>query len=487
MKLVLIAVILTQLLATCVPPYDRPNAELPPVYRDQGAPPASPASIGDLGWWQLFKDPVLQRLLRTAVAANFDTLIAAQRIQEAEANLTIVASGRYPQVNAVLNAQYNRTNGQVPITSPRSTFAPNGLLTLQYEVDLFGRVRSATAAARAQVLESQFGREAIQTTLVSSVASLYFQVRELDEELRITRATLRARRQSLALVQARLTGGIGTLQDVRQAQQLVAQAAGYIPQIQLAMAQAENSISILIGAYPQRIPRGLPLGQQIAMPAIPAAGVPSALLERRPDIREAEEQLIAANAQIGVARALLYPQFTIGIGAGAGSTQVGGVGIASLLGHASTWYGQGFIQIVPQIVQQIFNAGAAHANVGLSQAEKQAALLQYVQSIHQGFGDVSNALIAYDDDRTYTVAETANAAAAIDATRLANLRFQGGITSYLEVLVSETQSYGAEIGLVQARLNERLALVQLYKALGGGWQAEPNGQAVGSKATSRSE
>ncbi len=467
MKLAILGLLIVQLVSTCAPAYHRPDAAEPPAYRDQQPGSQMVPPMGALGWWEVFQDPELRSLIGAAVAHNYDVQIAAQRVQQAQAEYTIIAADRYPQINALFSAQYQQTNGQQIPLSPRSTFTPNGLLTLQYEVDLFGKVRSETAVAAAQVLQTEFARETVTSTVVASVATLYFQLRELDEEMKIAQSTLIARKESLALVEARLEGGIGTLQDVRQAQELVAQTAAAIPVIQRTIGQTEDALSILVGKYPGAVPRGLPLQEQIAMPEVPAAGLPSTLLEQRPDIRGAEQGLIAANAQIGVARSLLFPQFTISAAAGAGSTQIDRV----ILGTAT--YGQGFVSILPQIVQQIFNAGALRANVAQSEAAKEAAVLQYVQSIHQAFGDVSDALIAYDKNRQYTIEQAAYAAAAIDATRLANLRFEGGVTSYLEVLVSDTQAYSAEIGLAQATLDERLALVQLYKATGGGWQPEP--------------
>ncbi len=472
MKIALLGVLLLQLLATCTPPYHRPNANEPPAFRDQQPASQVMPPMGTLGWWQIFKDPQLRSLLRAAVAQNYDLGIAAQRLQQAEAQYTIVSGSQYPQINAVLSAQYQQTNGQRPALSPRSTLTPNGLFTLQYEFDLFGKVHSATAAAAAQVLQTEFARETITSTVVGSVATLYFQLLELDQELAISKKALVARSASLGLVRARLEGGIGTLQDVRQAQELVAQTAGAIPLIQRTIGQTEDALSILIGTYPNAVPLGLPLEDQIDMPEVAAAGLPSALLEQRPDVRQAEENLIAANAQIGVARALLFPQVTIAAAAGAGTVQTNGVS-AGPLNLPQANYGQGYVSVLPQLVQQIFNAGAARANLSASQAGKEAAVLQYVQSIHQAFGDVSDALIAYDHNREYTVAEATNAAAAVDSARLADMRFEGGVTSYLEVLTSQTQAYGAQIGLSQAELNERLALVQLYKATGGGWQPEP--------------
>lgn len=477
MKLAAVFAIL-QLLAMCsAPPYERPDAALPPVYPD--AAPASsavaaPMTLGDAGWWQLFKDPQLLELERTAVSRNQNILIAAQRVQQAQAQLTVAHAGTFPQVNAVLAAPYSKTNGSVPITSPGVTFTPYALLTLQYEADLFGKVSSATAAARAQVLEAEFARQTVMSTVVASVATLYFQLREFDEEMVIARATLRAREKSSMLVRARYQGGIGTLQDLRQAQSLVAQVAAQIPQLQSAIDQTQNGLSVLVGGYPGPVRRGLPLDDQLTLPFVPATGVPSTLIERRPDIKQAEAALIAANAQIGQARALLFPQISLGVSAGATSAQASDLPFRQLLGLPKTvTYAQGLINVMPQLVQQIFNAGALHAQVGAAQAGREAALLQYVQTIHQDVGEVSDALVVYRDARRSALADRAYAAAAVDSTRLANMRYEGGVTSYLEVLSSQTQSYEAQLALVQAQYNTRAAVVQLYKALGGGWQPEP--------------
>jgi multidrug efflux system outer membrane protein len=461
-KLLLASLLVMQIVYSCAPAYQRPSAAVPPAYRDEG-PEAGTPSLGDLGWWQVYDDPQLRSLIRTAIADNQDVGIAEQRIQQAQAEVTIVGSQRYPNVNAVLTAPYTKNNGaQLPLFTERESFTPVGLLTLSYEADLFGKYSSATAAARAQMLATEYAKQTVITTLVGSVASLYFQILELDTEQQITQDVLAARKQSLALNQAKLEGGIGTQQEVDQATQLVASAAAAIPQIESARTQVENALSVLLGGYPDSIPRGLPLQEQVVMPEVPSAGLPSSLLEHRPDIRSAEEHLIAANAQIGVAKALLFPQISITASAGAGSAQLNGF-----------WLAGGVLSAMPQLVQQVFNAGAARANVAQSEAAKEEALLQYIESIHDGFSDVSDSLVAYKDDRKYAVDEAVLAAAAVDSSKLAQMRFDAGVTSYLEVLDSDTRSYSAEIGLAQAELKTRLDLVQLYKALGGGWQPEP--------------
>ncbi|MBV8366114.1 MAG: efflux transporter outer membrane subunit [Candidatus Eremiobacteraeota bacterium] len=462
MKLLALCLLVMQLVGNCAPQYERPNTEIPPAYRDEGAATNVP-SMGDLGWWQIYDDPNLRQLIRIAIAQNTDVAIAEQRIQQAQAELTIVGSQRYPNINAVLSAPYTKYNSAtLPAFTSRETFTPVGLMTLSYEFDLFGKIANETKAAQAATLATEYAKQTVMTTLVGSVASLYFQILELDDELVITRETLTARKQSLDLQLARLEAGIGTEQEVLQATQLVAEAQGAIPELESASTQAENALSILLGGYPNAIPRGFPLNRQIAMPAVPDAGLPASLLEHRPDIRSAEEQLIASNAQIGVARALLFPQISITGSAGAGSEQANGF-----------WLPVNLVSITPQLIQQIFNAGAARANVSQSEAAKEAAVLQYVESVHNGYGDVSNALVAYKDDRKYAIDQAVNAAAAVQSLDLANARFDAGITSFLEVLDSETRSYSAQISASQAELKTRLDLVQLYKALGGGWQPEP--------------
>ena len=263
-------------------------------------------------------------------------------------------------------------------------------------------------------------------------------------------------------MQDRYKAGKGNLEEVAQAQELVAQVSAAIPLIRQEAGTVEDALSILLGNYPSAIKRGLPLQGQIEMPDIASAGLPSELLEQRPDIRAAEENLIAANAEIGVARSLLFPQITIGAAVGAGTAQINGVN-----------YPEGFFSILPQLVQQIFNAGAVQANVSKSRTVKEQSVLEYVQSIHQGVADVADALIAYDENRKYAEAQSADSEAATRTLRLSNIRFVNGKTSFLDVLVSESRSYEAQIALINAQLAERLALVQLYHATGGGWQPEP--------------
>jgi multidrug efflux system outer membrane protein len=299
--------------------------------------------------------------------------------------------------------------------------------------------------------------------LTADVAANYFTLREQDAQLTLARSTLQARKQNLDLVQARFQGGIANLQDVRQAEQSYYEVSASIPVVQRAIALTEDTLSTLIGSYPGNIPRGLDLEKQIAMPPVPPAGIPSQLLTRRPDIIQAEDTLAAASANVDVARSLLYPQISIAASAGGGG-----------LALNSVFYGPaGLFSVLPQLVAPLFNGGSLKANVRLTQAQREQVATSYLQTVQKAMQEVSDAVVSYDRLREYSDQADLRSAAAVDSLRLANLRYQGGVSSYLEVLDSETRSYSDQLDAVQAHLNERLALVQLYLALGGGWQQGP--------------
>jgi multidrug efflux system outer membrane protein len=461
-KLLVVFAAALQLLASCVPPLDptAPNAHIPALYRSQDV--AGDPSIGDQGWWQLFSDPELLALIRTALENNYDARIAAERVIQAQEQFVITNANRYPQINGVAQAPYSSVAGSKPRTQTTDTFQPQGAVAISYELDLFGKLRNASAASQAQILAAEDAREAVLVTLVASLASAYFQLRELDQELEIAQKTVKSRQRQLELNALRLSGGVGTLQDVSQAEQLLAGAQGAVPAIQQSITQTENIISTLTGGYPAPVRRGLPLQAQIAMPAIPATGLPSTLLERRPDIRAAEARLVAARAQVNVARALLFPDVTFGGSAGIAGTSLDG-----------KFYGpQGLYSIIPQLTQPIFNAGSLNANVRLNESLQRQQVLTYLQTVQTSFREVSDALVAYDDQRKVTTSSLALQTSAQKSTELADLRFKGGVTTYLEVLISEQNSFSAELQYVRALLQERLALVQLYQALGGGWQPQ---------------
>ncbi len=328
-----------------------------------------------------------------------------------------------------------------------------------WNLDFWGRYRRATEAARANLRETEWGRRAVFSTLVENLATAYFQLREYDLELDIAKRTLASRQQSLKLTETLEQGGATSLVDVRQAQQLVEEAAEAIPQTEQEIAQEEDQISVLLGENPHDIPRGRAITEQ-PLPLTVPAGLPSQLLERRPDIRESEEALIAANASIGVARAQLFPQISL-----TGNGGVESIGLGNLFNWATrtwTW--------TAGASQPIFNAGSLRANVRLAQAQQQQALFTYQQSLQTAFREVADSLSAYQKFREYREHQEALSTAAQGGASLSDMRYQGGVTSYLEVLTSQTTFFAAELNLARARLNERLALVQIYNALGGGWQ-----------------
>lgn len=450
------------LLAACTvgPDYRRPEYPVPSTFRGQGPDDPAP-SVADLAWWRVFDDETLQQLIRSALAENYDLRIAAARIMEARAQVTITRSFQFPEVNAGGSAPYTRIEGERSSLQAREEFAPAAGFDFGFEIDFWGRFRRATEASRADLLASEDARRFVMSTLVSDLAAAYFRLRSLDAELQVSQRTLAARLDSLRLVRLRESGGVAALIDVRQAEILVATAAETLPDTERQIAQTENVISVLLGRNPDAVPRGRPLLQQISLPTVPL-GVPSALLERRPDIRQAEAQLAAATARIGVAKADYFPRVFLS-GAAAGGT---------LLINGS-WIGpQGLFTIGPQVTLPIFNTGRTAAGVNSAEARAQAALFQYQQTIQQAFREVADALVEQRKRREFRVHQEVLTLAAADTSRLADIRYRGGVSSYLEVLDSERQFFDAELGLVRAQRDELLAVVLLYKALGGGWQED---------------
>ncbi len=445
---------------TLGPKYKRPPVTVPDTYRGH-APDAGPqtaASFGDEKWWTVFQDPQLQELIREALAQNYDVRIAAARVLQAQALLGITRADQFPTITGGASS----SNERLPATriTPAFETSPSQVnLSLFWELDFWGKFRRATEAARATLLAAEWGRKAVMSSLVSNVASAYFQLLELDLEMEISRRTLGSRRESLRLVEVRARGGTTSLLDVRQSEQLVYTAAAAIPDLERRTEQQENLISVLLGKNPAPVTRGKPLVENSLLPVVPA-GLPSSLLERRPDIQSSEQQLVAANARIGVAKAAYFPQITL--------TAVGGYQSPALTnlftGPAGLWSFGG------QLLQPIFTGGRIRSNVRLTEAQQQETVLVYQQSIQQAFREVSDSLVAYRKNQEFRAQEELLTNSAQDATRLANMRYQGGVTSYLEVLDSDTRYFDAQLSLAQAQLNERLAMVQLYNALGGGWQ-----------------
>jgi multidrug efflux system outer membrane protein len=444
------------------PDYRRPSVEIPPQFR--AAMTSDSQSIADLKWFEVFKDEQLQALIRTALAQNYDLRDAVARVDAARANLGITQSYQYPNfgVGADFNSIELSRRGEFTIpkgTTRQRNFGTVFLNLFTFEIDLWGRLRRATEAARAELLAREWNRKTVITTLISDVATAYFNLLELDMELAIARDTLGTREQSLRLIRMQLQGGVGTLLDVRQGEQLVYGAAETIPSTEQQIEQTENQINLLLGRNPGPITRGRLLTEQQTPLQVPP-GLPSSLLERRPDIQAAEHVLIAANANIGVAKAAYLPQITLTGEYGYQSTA-----LANLFsGSRRMW------SFVPQITQPIFTAGRITSGVELAEAQQRSALAQYENAIQTGFRDVSDALVQYQKVREVRVQRESLVTALQDRKRLAYMRYQGGVDTMLNALNSDQDLFVAELSLAQARLGELLSLVQLYKALGGGWE-----------------
>jgi multidrug efflux system outer membrane protein len=443
------------------PYYKRPAVNVPPAYR--GVAPEEAArgearSLADEKWWGVFQDEQLKDLLKTALQQNYDVRIAAARILQAQAQLGITRADQFPTIAGDVEA--------VNLRSPQSKFLPAYETSanrvggsLAWDLDFWGKYRRATEAARADLAAREWARREVMTALVANLTGAYFQLRALDLQLEISQRTLASRHDSLRLTRLLADGGSTSMLDVRQAEQLVFTAASEVPSLEQQIEQEENFISTLLGNNPAPVPRGRKLTEQEHPPTVPA-GLPSSLLERRPDIRQAEEQLISANAQIGVARAAYFPQISLTATAGYQSSALTGL----FSGPAGLWNFGG------ALTQPIFTAGRLRSSVRLAEARQQEFLLGYEQTIQEAFREVSDSLVAYRRTQEFRQQQGLLVASAQDATRLSRMRYSGGVASYLEVLTNDTNYFSAELGLVQAQLNERLALVQLYKSLGGGWE-----------------
>jgi outer membrane protein, multidrug efflux system len=443
------------------PQYRKPVINTPDQFRgasSESPKSKEPVSLGDQKWPEVFKDEQLQELIQTALKQNYDVRIAAVHIVQAKAQLGITRADQLPRVSGTSEMSTQRyARGQFPSFS----YSQGGLgLSAAWELDFWGKYRRATEAVRADLLSTEWARRAVASTLIANLAAAYFQLRELDMELEISQRALVSRQESLRLNQDLANQGLVSLVDVRQAEQLAFTAAASIPDIKRRIEQEENMIRILTGNNPGAVPRGRILTDQPHLPQVPV-GLPSSLLERRPDIQDAEQQLIAFNARIGVAKAAYFPQISL--------TGNGGFQSSALVhlfsGPASLW------NLVGGLTQPIFSGGKIKSGVEFAEAQQQEALLVYQQSIQQAFREVSDALVAYRMSQEFRQQQELLTQSAQESSRLAETRYRSGLTSYLEVLTNQTNYFSAELGMAQARLAELQALVQLYRALGGGWEA----------------
>ena len=461
------------------PDYKRPPVTPPENFRGQ-ATPGETASLADAPWWEAFGDPALKALIQEALAGNYNVRIAAARVQQARAQAAGAKSPFYPQLSYQADALQSRglsnlfglppTQGQ----SPESTLYL-GAITMNWELDIWGRIRRSSEAANAQLLASEEGRRAVLLSLVSDVAQAYFELLELDARLSIAVQSAEAYQSTLKLFQDRLEFGVASQLQTSRAEGNLAQASATIPEIQSQIAAKENQLSTLLGRNPGPIERGRPLFDQDVMPTVPA-GLPSALLERRPDLRRVEQELVAANAQIGAAKALFFPQLSLTGLLGKASPELS----ALTAGTSTIWQAGGMI------TGPIFQGGKIYQNYKATVAAAEEAKWRYEQSVIQAFQEVSTSLAALEKLAGAESDQARSVKALEKSVQISNDRYLYGLSSYFEILDAQQRLYPAQYTQAQLRLNRLLAYVQLYKALGGGWNLkDPQQPPATAAATER--
>jgi outer membrane protein, multidrug efflux system len=451
--------------------YERPQMKPPPQYGGLGTPAATAESMADLPWWQVFDDSVLQALIRDGVANNLDLRIASARVLEARALAGIAKSYLYPEVNVGFGGTGEQKSRVADPALPENivpdrvynNVALNGALS--WEIDLFGRLRRSREAAVAQYLASEQGRRAVIVTLVGDIASTYFFLRELDLELEIARRTVKVNDDTVVYYDRRLQGGVSNRLEVDQAKANRALTAATIPGLERQIVLAENSLSVLLGRPPSAIPRVGGLGDRVP-PTIPA-GLPASLLERRPDVVAAEQALVAANANVGAAKALFYPTITLTASAGAISSSFSNF----LTPESMIW------SLGAGLFQPLFNGGRLKQNYEANKARFDQAIAQYQRTALNGYREVADALVGIEKFGVQRTELETGVTALRDGTQLARARYDTGLSSYLEVLVADQQLFQLELQLAQARGEQWRAIALLYRALGGGWQPEPTAPA----------
>ena len=453
------------LTASCTlgPNYKRPVVETPAVHRGATPGTAGPESLADLKWFELFHDDQLTALVSTALKENFEVRIAAERVLQARAAYGITRADQFPSVGVSVDAIAARTsrsgaNKFIPAGADTSVSYMDAGFTLGWELDVWGRLRRLSEAARAQYLATDEARHGVLTTLVADVTQTYLSLRALDFELEIATRTRDAATNNMRLIDERRTAGVASGLDVHQAEQLLFTATGQIADLERQITQAENALSLLLGHLPGDVPRGEALQAFQVPPAVPA-GLPSALLERRPDIRQAEQELIAANAQIGVAKAEYFPRISL-TGFLGGQSRA----LSNLLTSPARVATVGLGATAP-----IFNAGRTRSGVQLAEAVQREALVNYQRVIYTAFRDVADSLTEYTKTSQQRTEQERLVAALRASSQLSTERYQGGLDSYLPVLDAQRNLFQGELDLAQLRERELASIVQLYRALGGGW------------------
>lgn len=458
---------LVVLLGGCAlgPDYQRPAVDTPAGWR---VPAAEAADIANTAWWRAFNDPVLDQLIETAIANNKDLRIAAARVEEFAARVGITRSAAFPQIGYGANAARSATSANSALGGGVNNLY-EATLNLGWELDVWGRIRRATEAARAELLAAEEGRRTVVLTLVTSVASGYIQLRNLDRQLEISRETLATRAESVRLFEIKFRGGLVSELELAQVRSEYEQAAVAVPALERQIALQENALSILLGRNPGPILRGV-TADQLQLPPVPA-GVPSDVLIRRPDVRAAEQRLVAANARIGVARALYFPTISLTGLLGQASTD-----LSKLFDSSSNVWSIGAGALGP-----IFTGGAIKGQIAASEAVQRQALVDYLRVVQNAFREVDDALVSYRMRGEEAAARARQVEALRQYAAKARVRYNEGYVSYIEVLDAERQLFEAELRLEQARADLYAALVAVYKAMGGGWIDVADGSVASSE------
>lgn len=445
--------IAVQLVAGCAvgPKYKRPATEPPPSFRQLQEP--GTASLADEAWWEIFQDDVLQQLVRQAIQNNYDLKIAAIRVEQARATVRIAGAPLYPQVNLAGSLDRTKNPPFSPIVS--ASLAPQ----LSWEIDFWGRLRKERDSGRFELLASEEGRRGVLIELIATVASGYFTLRELDLQLQIARDTVTTRQKTLDLFNKLKQAGVNSGLDIAQADADLSAAQASIPDLERQIVQQENSLRLLLAQTPGEIPRGKLLTDQYLPPDVPA-GLPSALLERRPDVRQAEASLQSFNALVGVARANFFPQISL--------TGLLGIASAQLTGLSGATAGT--YSVGSSLTAPIFQGGRLRGNYQLAQQQYEESKVSYEKSVQNSFREVADALVQYQKLRELRVIQERQVTALERSLHLSSIRYSGGLSSYLEVLDAQRGLFSAQIALAQTKGGQLTALVELYRALGGGWQ-----------------
>jgi multidrug efflux system outer membrane protein len=460
---------LALLTAGCMlgPDYKRPEIPTPPAWRDLPAQEAQ--TLANTPWWELFDDPQLQELIRIALAENKDLLIATERIEEARARYGFTRADLYPKVNASATAGHLHTSQGSLVHTPEGDFGnddgrDSDLLAVSadvsWEIDFFGRVRRATEAERALLLATEEARRSVVLTLVADVAESYLELRDFDRRLGIARRTIGSLQESLQVANDRFEGGLTSELDMRQADAELRGVEAVVFDLERLIAMKENQLSVLLGRNPGAVVRGRPLEEQKRPGDVPA-GLPAELLDRRPDIRAAEHTLAAATANIGEAKALLFPRIALTGSFGLATTEIDD------FFDATSW------NILGNLIQPIFNAGQNKRRVEVAESRQRQMIYEYQRTILLAFQETEDALVSYRKTGELHQAQTLRVEAVRKVLDLSETRYRGGVAAYFEVLDSQRSLFGAELDEAEAFGNHLVWLVRLYKALGGGWPAAP--------------